>query len=347
MSVAVITLFCVVSCKNNNAKQAEEVQQQEPQVVTAESIYSSSIDKVALVIAYKDEIPISQGTAFFIEPRKAITNYHVIDGCDRVELKFSNSDDLIKQVFISKGSYEYDLAVLESQKEFPFFVVDSLNTEGIGSKIYTIGNPRGLEGTISEGIISGKRLSEGVEYIQITAPISPGNSGGPLLNGHGSVIAVSSFTFKNSQNLNFAIPIKYISECTDYISMKSKTGTIITNPLANAIEIFDMEKSYEDSYYTFSVKNNTADFIKKIDVVFICKNTKGQIIDYSVRTLNEAIAPKMAKRFHISGVFSADYLMVNSRGSTASYYGHYGSGQHRPERIAIETIVLNYEIDID
>ena len=75
-----------------------------------------------------------------------------------------------------------------------------------GQEIYVIGSPKGLPASISDGIISGLRDFEGYNLIQITAPISPGSSGGPVLNSNGEIIGVSVGQFKDGQNLNFAIP---------------------------------------------------------------------------------------------------------------------------------------------
>lgn len=74
----------------------------------------------------------------------------------------------------------------------------------IGDTVYEVGNPEGLEGTFSQGIISGLR---GTDYIQITAPISPGSSGGPVINQYGEVIGIATSFNKEGQNLNFAIPV--------------------------------------------------------------------------------------------------------------------------------------------
>jgi S1-C subfamily serine protease len=134
----------------------------------------------------KSYIPLSQGSGFFINKNTLITNYHVIEGSHSVELKVIGEDDFIRGAKIILASKKHDIAIIETKKEYSFFKIDSLDTESIGSKIYTIGNPRGLEGTISEGIISAKR-KEDYDLIQITAPISPGNSGGPLINKKGDV----------------------------------------------------------------------------------------------------------------------------------------------------------------
>ena len=86
----------------------------------------------------------------------------------------------------------------------------------VGESVYVAGNPRGLEGTISEGIISAIRPEGDIlvdaKVLQITAAISPGSSGGPVLSGKGKVIGVSVASFRGGQNLNFAIPSNYLTE---------------------------------------------------------------------------------------------------------------------------------------
>ena len=81
----------------------------------------------------------------------------------------------------------------------------------IGEKVVAIGNPLGYERTVSDGIISGLREEKGMKYLQITTPISPGSSGGALLNMYGEVIGITSMGYLGfAQNLNFAVPINYV-----------------------------------------------------------------------------------------------------------------------------------------
>ena len=78
---------------------------------------------------------------------------------------------------------------------------------GVGDKVVAIGNPRGLEGAVPEGIVGAIRgTAEGVQVLQITAPISPGSSGGPLFSAAGEVVGVTTATLRDSQSLNFAVP---------------------------------------------------------------------------------------------------------------------------------------------
>jgi len=94
----------------------------------------------------------------------------------------------------------------------------------IGRDVFVIGNPYGLEGTFSTGVISGLREIDGVRYIQISAPVSPGNSGGPVILSDGSVIGIAAMGLKMGQNLNFAIASAEViaSSLFDPARMKSQ-----------------------------------------------------------------------------------------------------------------------------
>jgi S1-C subfamily serine protease len=75
----------------------------------------------------------------------------------------------------------------------------------VGERVYTIGNPSGLAKTLGEGLISGLRQTDGIHYVQTSAPISPGSSGGALVDSRGSLVGITTFLHKEAQNLNFAI----------------------------------------------------------------------------------------------------------------------------------------------
>jgi hypothetical protein len=79
----------------------------------------------------------------------------------------------------------------------------------VGARIVVIGSPLGLARTVSEGIVSATRLLDGRQLVQISAPISPGSSGGPVLNDRGEVVAITALQLKGGQNLNFAVPVRY------------------------------------------------------------------------------------------------------------------------------------------
>jgi S1-C subfamily serine protease len=158
-----------------------------------------------------------QGSGFIIDSDGHIlTNYHVIAGARQVEVTLSNKKKYRADVIGSDR--QKDLAVLQiaAKNLTPAVLGDSKALE-VGQKVYAIGNPFGLSGTMTRGIISSIRSVRGPEgnaidqAIQTDAAINPGNSGGPLLNSHGEVIGINSMILtggaEQSAGVGFAIPI--------------------------------------------------------------------------------------------------------------------------------------------
>ena len=142
------------------------------------------------------------------------TNFHVIEGATRGTAKLVGQETEYTIEGVTALDENHDLAILQvsSSGVQPLPLGDS-DTVEIGDTVYVAGNPKGfLEGTFSDGIISGVRGSVGAKRLQMTAPISPGSSGGPVLNDNGKVIGVSFATFHGGQNLNFVIPSNYLKE---------------------------------------------------------------------------------------------------------------------------------------
>jgi len=102
-----------------------------------------------------------------------------------------------------------DLAVLRSDSSSAGLTL-SQRTPKVGEEVVAIGNPLALISTLSNGVVSGMRELEGVRHIQTTAPISPGSSGGVLLNLQGEVIGVTTFNLREAQNLNFAVAVEHV-----------------------------------------------------------------------------------------------------------------------------------------
>jgi S1-C subfamily serine protease len=149
----------------------------------------------------------SQGSGFFIEQNIVATNYHVIEGESYGIAKIVSTNQTFEITKILAVDEIKDLALLSVayNNGEPLPIGDDRGLS-IGEKVYAIGNPKGLEGTFSEGIVSAIRELPSRKIIQITAPISSGSSGGPILNGSGQVIGVAVATILDGQNLNFAIP---------------------------------------------------------------------------------------------------------------------------------------------
>jgi len=172
---------------------------------------------VVLVSSFdKRHNEIRNGSGFLItKDGYMITNYHVISGAHYVSVKFEDGKTIEKVYLVAKDQQK-DLAVLNISINTPHcFYLGNSDDVKIGEEIMVIGNPLGyLEGTVSDGIISAIRDFNGKKYIQITAPVSMGNSGGPLINKKGEVIGVVTAGVPPifGQNLNFALPINYVRD---------------------------------------------------------------------------------------------------------------------------------------
>jgi len=154
-----------------------------------------------------------EGTGFIISKEGIIaTNYHVLAGAYNAEVKLADGRKYNKISLVTANS-DKDIAVIKiDARGLPVLALGDSEKVAVGEEVVTIGNPLGLEMTTSTGIISALREERGSKYIQITAPVSPGSSGGPLLNKKGSVIGIVTSQVPPifGQNLNFAIPINYL-----------------------------------------------------------------------------------------------------------------------------------------
>ena len=169
-------------------------------------------------------VPGALGSGFVIDDGGyVITNAHVVENEQNISVTAFHKGDkgFEKRVFdevelLAVNPY-WDLALLrvaeEDLAEFDFAPIPFGDFEAIrvGEPVFAIGNPLGLERSVSEGIVSTKNRAEsGMLYIQTTAPINPGNSGGPLFNARGEMIGVTTWGYLFTEGLNFAIPVSTV-----------------------------------------------------------------------------------------------------------------------------------------
>ena len=156
---------------------------------------------------------LSRGSGFFVSKDKIITNRHVIENAEKVEIHLTNG-----KTFTAKGVLaidgEADLALIQvdvpAEQAAPLYIERATPQEG--ESIVVIGNQFGLEGSVSNGIFSAVREISGYgKIIQITAPISPGSSGSPVVNMRGEVVGVATLQAAEGQSLNFAVPAERIA----------------------------------------------------------------------------------------------------------------------------------------
>ncbi len=164
---------------------------------------------VTIVMAANDK-PIAQGTGFVVaSDGLLVTNYHVIETGDVAVVKFPDGTVLSADGVLASDKVR-DLAIIKVHgKIFQTLTLGNSDQVQVGEEVVAIGNPLSLESTVSNGIISGVRTSkkQGGRFLQTTAPISPGSSGGPLLNMRGEVVGINTMYLEGGENLNFAIPV--------------------------------------------------------------------------------------------------------------------------------------------
>jgi S1-C subfamily serine protease len=165
---------------------------------------------VSIVMSDKDDKPVAQGTGFVVtKDGLVMTNYHVIAEGSSALVKVPDGAFYVVDGMLASDKSR-DLAVVKVRgQNFRALTLGDSDKVQIGEEVVAIGSPLSLESTVSNGIISGIREvnEEGSKYLQITAPISPGSSGGPLFNMAGEVIGITTLYLKGGENLNFAIPI--------------------------------------------------------------------------------------------------------------------------------------------
>lgn len=174
--------------------------------LTPEQIARKAVSSVVLIRS-----PTSLGSGFVAaRGGKIVTNFHVIEGATQASVVTSDGVEHsdVEVIAVDKA---HDLAVLRigAKKLEPLALGDSTLARA-GEHVVAIGNPMGLGGTVSDGLLSAIRELPNATVLQISAPISPGSSGGPVFDDHGAVIGVSTFLLRGGQNLNFAIPINAV-----------------------------------------------------------------------------------------------------------------------------------------
>ena len=167
---------------------------------------------VLLEMRDASDSPAGQGSGFFVGEGLIATNYHVIQKALNGRAKLVHDQRQFEIEGYTGIDIEHDLAILKvANHSIPALPLGNSDTVEISETVYTVGNPRGLEGTFSQGHISnihpeGTPRGHG-KVLQFNAPISRGSSGGAILNSAGEVIGIVSETRDDGQNLNFAIPV--------------------------------------------------------------------------------------------------------------------------------------------
>lgn len=170
------------------------------------------------------------GSGFIVDSAGVIiTNYHVLQAANKANVQLKDG-----KVYPVSGVLYYDvqedICILKIDASgLPVITLGDSSALDIGETVYCIGNPLGLEYSFSNGILAGKRDFQDLQYLQFTAPVSPGNSGGPLINTQGEAVGVVTFLAEGGQNLNFALSIEKVKpniKQSGQISFEEFTGQV-------------------------------------------------------------------------------------------------------------------------
>ena len=198
-----LTLILIMSCSNIFAENT----------LSISDLVKKCGPAVVMIFNEEGNKTTGMGSGFIADSNGIIvTNYHVVKNATSISVKLKTGE-IFKAIKVINLDKVKDICILKIESfDLPTLTLGNSNEINIGDNCIAIGNPQGLENTVSNGIISGSRLYEGMNIFQITAPISPGSSGGPLLNEIGEVVGITSMTWKEAgtQNINFAIPINYV-----------------------------------------------------------------------------------------------------------------------------------------
>lgn len=171
---------------------------------------------VLIATRTEDGRDVARGSGFFISDLGVVaTNLHVLKWASKATVR-PLSDGLeypVTEVLALDAENDICLLLISGATPTTVLPLDTSGAGAVGDDIIVAGNPEGLEGTFSKGIISGLRRNP--DRLQIDAPISPGSSGGPVINMHGDVIGLATSTLTSGQNLNFAVPATFLYSLFD------------------------------------------------------------------------------------------------------------------------------------
>jgi S1-C subfamily serine protease len=176
-------------------------------------VYAKAAPSVWRVVVFDESgKPFGQGSAVVTGKDSVLTNCHVVLKSARISI---NRDNLSYEARLQHADPVRDMCQLKVPNlAAPVVELGNSDQLAVGQRVYALGNPKGMELTLSDGLVSALRKDQNSNLllIQTTAPISPGSSGGGLFDEEGRLIGLTTLQIKDSQNLNFAVPINWLRE---------------------------------------------------------------------------------------------------------------------------------------
>jgi tetratricopeptide (TPR) repeat protein len=250
-ALVVVALGFSLLLKKSNKGGDESIQETPVAVETRETpvstgkvkdlptLFSQTRKSIVLIKTFNaNNEMIGQGSGFFIGREGImVSNRHVFRNAHHAEVQGVSGKFAVQKVLEAHSDYDLVRLQVDTRKK----IITPLKTNKVlpkvGERVLVIGNPMGLESTVSDGIVSAIRELEPFgTVIQITSPISPGSSGSPVLNMKGEVVGVATFQMRKGQNLNFAIPISRLNKLRKVEGGEMSTINFEDTELVQAID---------------------------------------------------------------------------------------------------------------
>lgn len=206
--------------------------------LAASDVFRSAKNSVVLIVGSAQE-QVVQGSGFVEATDRVVTNFHVIDGLDQIFVKFADGG-VVRVQSVVKADKNVDLAVLDvpTGSRRGLALGDELALHE-GDNVLALGAPKGLQLTLTNGIVSSFRHDEHSFLIQTTAPIAPGSSGGPLLDSAGRVVGITTFRISDSPGLYFSVAVSELKR------LLRTTSTRVIAAAANDDELEGLRKEID------------------------------------------------------------------------------------------------------
>jgi hypothetical protein len=232
--------------------------------LTARQLIERALPSVVLIETMDSKgSPVGLGSGFFVGDATSsliATNLHVFKRAVDARVRRVNSGTEFHILSVEMVSRVHDLCLLRVASQGPGLPLATTGGERLGDDVWVVGNPKGLEGTLSKGIISAIRRAENL--IQIDAAISPGSSGGPVLNDRGEVVGVAVASIVGGQNLNFCVPAIFLESsprktvsfgAMSAMALVDRENENLRGPV-RAVEEYFREAAFDDEARRFVLK---------------------------------------------------------------------------------------------
>lgn len=312
---------------------------------------------VMIVTSDANGQPLALGSGFVVGDGAIATNMHVIEGASAARVKVIGRPRTYAVDGIVGTDATADLALLKvTGLDAPPLQLGDSKEAAVGNQVFAVGNPEGLEGTFSGGIVSGIRTIGADELLQITAPISPGSSGGPVIDSAGRVLGIAVATFKEGQNLNFAVPVSYLkalmarstaatpTPLAEIPSQSSSQSVVTQMGSASTVDITGGEFLWQDPKplgdtcaYSFTLVNHLQQPVQNVYGILIFYGKDRTPLDSEEFTYDGQIPPTLGKR--VTG-----QVDISVRRMTTEGYREWPWSNPLTPPTKVEFRILNFDI---